>query len=45
MPPLESFLAAEELKKAGLTENTSFQYVFRAGYEQLLRAQDDTEME
>lgn len=45
MPPLERFLAAEELKDAGLSENSNFQFLLRAGYEQILRAQDDVEME
>ena len=45
MPPIENFLASEELKSAGLSENATFQFLLRAGYEQILRSQVDTEMQ
>ncbi|CAB4038947.1 nuclear pore complex Nup133-like [Paramuricea clavata] len=45
MPSLESFLNCEELKTAGLTENPSFQFLLRAGYEQILRTQSDMDVE
>ena len=45
MPSLESFLACEELKTAGLTENPTFQFLLRAGYEQILRTQNDMDFE
>ena len=45
MPSLESFLNCEELKTAGLTENPTFQFLLRAGYEQILRTQSDMDVE
>ena len=45
MPSLESFLNCEELKAAGLTENATFQFLLRAGYEQILRTHNDMDVE
>lgn len=45
MPSIESFLNCEELKTAGLSENAAFQFLLKAGYEQILRTQSDMDVE
>lgn len=45
LPSIESFLNCEVLKAAGLTENATFQFLLRAGYEQVLRTQSDMDVE
>lgn len=45
MPSLESFLNCEDLKAIGLTENATFQFLLRAGYEQILRTHGDMDFE
>jgi hypothetical protein len=45
MPSLENFMNCEELKTAGLTDNPTFQFLLRAGYEQILRTQNGMEIE
>ncbi|XP_028398502.1 nuclear pore complex protein Nup133-like [Dendronephthya gigantea] len=45
LPSLESFLNSEDLKAVGLPENSTFQYLLRAGYEQILRTHSDMDFE
>lgn len=38
LPSLESLFEAEELRSAGLSENTQFHFLLKSGYEQIARA-------
>ncbi|XP_068683953.1 nuclear pore complex protein Nup133-like isoform X2 [Montipora foliosa] len=38
LPSLESLIEAEELRSAGLSENTQFHFLLKSGYEQIARA-------
>lgn len=42
LPPVEELLNSDLLREAGLTEDKSFQFLMRAGYEQLERVYSST---